>query len=129
MSPSKFGEVKKWLMSNPNNSILHSYIYIYMGMIYTKCIVVCIFFLLIYFAIYNYLLFFESDTSDFNIILYTCVSIQTLFHCFQKLKNKIYPFEEDASMCGLRILKKFLDVYFLPCGFFFELLRSCFLVF
>ena len=54
---------------------------------------------------------------------------QLFFHCFQKLKNQRYPFEEDASMCGSCIFKKFLDVYILPYGFFFELLQSCCLVF
>ena len=54
---------------------------------------------------------------------------QLFFYCFQKLKNQRYHFEEDASMCGMCILKIFLDVYFLPCGFFFELLRSCCQVF
>ena len=52
-----------------------------------------------------------------------------VFHCFQKLKNRRYPFKEDASMCGLCIFTKFLNVYFLPCGFLFELLRSCCQVF
>ena len=98
-------------------------------MIYTKCIVVCIFFLLIYFAIYNYYYFLKVTTSNFNIILYTCVSIPYFFHCFQKLKNQRYPFEEDASICGMCIFNKFFDVYFLPCRFFFELLRSCCQVF
>ena len=46
-------------------------------------------------------------------------------HCFQNLKNQRYPFEDDTSMCGLCIFQKFFDVYFLPCGFFFELLQSC----
>ena len=52
---------------------------------------------------------------------------QLFFHCLKKLKNQRYPFEEDASMCGLCIFKKFLDVYFLPWGFFFELFWTNFM--
>ena len=60
---------------------------------------------------------------------YTCVSIADFFHCFEKLKNQRYPFEDDTSMCGMCIFMKFLEVYILPCRFFFELLWSCCLVF
>ena len=50
------------------------------------------------------------------------------FHCFQKWKNQRHPFKENTPMCGLCIFTKNLDVYILPYVFFFELLRSCFLV-
>ena len=49
-------------------------------------------FLLIYFAIYNYLLFFKVTTSDFSIILYTCVSIPTFFSLFSKIEKPKIPF-------------------------------------
>ena len=85
--------------------------------------------LLIYFTIYNYLLIFKSDHIWFqHHFIHMCPS-QLFFHCFEKFKNQRYPFEEDVSMCGVSIFKKFLDVYFLPWGFFFELLRSCCQVF
>ena len=81
-------------------------------------------FLLIYFTIYNYLLFFESGHIWFqHHFIHMCPS-HLFFHYFQKLKNQRYPFEEDTSMCGLPIFKKFLDVYILPCIFFFELLQK-----
>ena len=77
-------------------------------------------FLLIYFAIYNYLFFSKVTTYDFSIILYTCVFIPCFFHCFENLKNQRYPIEEDTSMCGLCIFKKFLDVYIYPTDFSFN---------
>ena len=86
-------------------------------------------FLLIYFIIYNYLLFFESDHIWFqHHFIHVCPS-QLFFHYYEKFKNQRYPFKEDTSMYGLCIFKKFLDVYILPCRFFFEFIRSCCLVF
>ena len=96
-----------------------------MSMIYTKCTMVCIFFcqfILQYTIIYY---FSKVTTCDFNIILYTCVSIPVFFSQFSKIEKPKIPFEGDTSMCGLCIFKKFLDVYFLPCLFFFELLQCC----
>jgi len=63
---------------------------------------------------------------DLSVILYTCLFMQAFFfHYFHKLKNQRYHFEENALMCGVCIFKKFLDVYFLPYRFFFELRWSC----
>ena len=84
-----------------------------MSMIYIKCSVMCIFFLLIVFALYNYLLFFESDHIRFqHRFKHIFVHVKEVFLFFQKLKNQRYPFEEDTSICDVCIFKNFLAVYF-----------------
>ena len=63
-----------------------------MSMIYTKCIVVWIFFCY-FISQYTIIYYFSKvTTSDFSIILYICVSIPSFFHYFQKLKNQRYPY-------------------------------------
>ena len=69
--------------------------------------------LLIFFALYNYLLFFESDHIRFqHHFKHIIFHVKDFFHRFQKSKNQKYPFEEDTSMCDVGIFQKFLDVYF-----------------
>ena len=99
---------------------------IYMIMISTKCVLVCIFVFVNLFRNIQLFIIFQKWPHLISSSFYThaCPS-HLFFHYFQKFKNQRYPFEEDASMCGLCIFKKFLDVYFLPCIFFFELLQSC----
>ena len=70
-------------------------------------------FLLIFFALYNYLLFFESDHIQFqHRFKHIFVHVKKFFLFFQKLKNQRYPFEEDTSICDVCIFKNFLAVYF-----------------
>ena len=70
-------------------------------------------FLLIFFALYNYLLFFESDHIRFqHHFKHIIFHVKDFFHRFQKSKNQKYSFEEDMSMCYVGIFQKFLDVYF-----------------
>ena len=124
-------KLKKLISGSCPTLIIQSYInylkYMYIWACYTQNALrwfayFCCCFISQYTIIYYFL---KVTTSGFSIILYTCFSVPYFLHYFQKLKNQRYPFEEDASMCGLWIFKKFLDVYFLPCGFFFELLQSC----
>ena len=61
-------------------------------------------FLLIFFALYNYLLFFESDHIRFqHRFKHIFVHVKEFFVFFQKLKNQRYPFEEDTSICDVCI--------------------------
>ena len=83
-------------------------------------------FLLIYFAIYNYLLFFESDHIWFqHHFIHMCVHPTFFFTVFKNWKTKDTLLKRTRQCVGCVFLKNILDVYFLPCVFFFELLRSC----
>ena len=85
--------LKKLISGSCPTPIIQSYINNlttkYMSMIYTKCTVVCIFFLLIYFAIYNYLLLFESDHIWFqHHFIHMCVHPSFFFTVLKNWKTK-----------------------------------------
>ena len=88
---------------------------IYMSMIYKKCTVVCIFFLLIYFAIYNYLLFFESDHIWFqHHLIHMRVHPIFSFTVLKNWKTKDTLLKRTRRCVGCPFLRNFwMYIYFL----------------
>ena len=60
---------------------------------------------------------------------YTRVSIPAFFSLFSKIEKPKIPFWRRRVDVWAVYFQKFFDVYFLPYGFLFEMLRICYQVF
>ena len=100
------------------NHLKYIYIYIYTSMIYTKCTMVCIIFLLIYFTIYNHLLFFESDHIWFqHHFIYMCVHPIFFFTVFKNWKTKDSLLKRTRRCVAYAFLRIFRMCIFYPADF------------
>ena len=92
----------------------------YMSMIYTKCTVVCIFFLN-YFTIYNYLLFFKSDHIWFQRhFIHMRVHPRFFFTVFKNWKTKDTLLNRTHRCVGCAFLINFWMCIFYPVDFSFR---------
>ena len=107
------------------NDLKYIYIYIYEHDLHKMHCGLHIF-LLIYFAIYNYLLFFESDHIWFqHNFIHMCVHPIFFFTFLKNWKTKDTLLKRTCWCAGCA----FLGNFWIHSRFFFELLQSCCQVF